>query len=137
MVAGIHGQLLPSGGTMQIHLTPATLGEVRISIQVQNGMVSASFQTSNEQATKLISHTLGDLKGVLEAAGVSVERLQVTQTPRQPTSQQQNGEQNGGQSSGERQPFLQNGQSGDQQRREMLRRMWQRLSGGDPLDMVA
>jgi flagellar hook-length control protein FliK len=130
IVTGVHGQLLPSGGEMHIRLSPVELGDLQISVQVRDGAISASFQTSNDQATKLLSHNLGQLKTALESAGASVEKLQVSQTSRD------NPQTDGDSSDGERPPPSEEF-TRDQQRREMLRRMWRNVSGGDPLDMVA
>jgi flagellar hook-length control protein FliK len=101
-----------------------------VSVQVRDGNISASFQTSNEQATRLLSHSLAQLKGALESAGMTVEKLQVSQTARENSHQ-------GGDSSDSHQRTAQDSASRQQQqRRELLRRMWQKLSG-DPLDLVA
>jgi flagellar hook-length control protein FliK len=137
IVSGVRGQLLPTGGTMQIRLDPPELGPLAVTVRIHDGMIEASFETSNEQATKLLSHSLSSLKTSLESHGVNVERLQVQQAPK---------DQPAGQSGSDRDS--QQGQHGDtaqehtarqeQQRKEMIRRMWQRLTGTeDPLDMVA
>jgi flagellar hook-length control protein FliK len=134
IVTAIHGQLLPSGGTMNIRLDPPGLGAMQITVKVEGGIVSASFETSNDEATRLLSHTLGELKGALESQGVSVDRLHVQQS----SKPQEHGE-SGGDDKG-RQPGGSNPQSAQQehQRREMLRRMWRRAGyGRDPLDLVA
>lgn len=131
IVSGIRGQLLPDGGTMHIRLDPPELGALQVSIHMQDGVMSASFQTSNDEATKVLSHSLAQLKHVLEGQGVSVDKLHVTQAPRdQKAGSEDNGQKGSSQdNSGTRQ---------EQQRREMLQRMWRRLTdGSDPLDMVA
>lgn len=131
IVQSIHGQLMPNGGNMQIHLSPPELGDMQVSVQVRDGAISAAFETSNEQATRLVSHSLGQLKSALEGAGVSVEKLQVSQTPR--SSSSQSGE---GNSQDQQRSATDQQSQRDQQRRELLRRMWQKVAG-DPLDLVA
>jgi hypothetical protein len=73
------------------------------------------------------------LKTQLETQGVSVEKLHVTSTPRETR--------NGGSGSGSRQEREQTPseeQKREQQRKEMIRRMWAKLAKGPvPLDMVA
>ena len=133
IISGIHGQLLPAGGTMQVRLDPPELGALSVIVRVHEGVMSASFETSNDQATRMLSHTLTQLKSSLEAQGVSVGKLHVTQSPKGQQSDWRNedrpSQDNGGQDSAAQR---------EQQRREMLRRMWRRLSGGqDPLDLVA
>ncbi|MDQ3440970.1 MAG: flagellar hook-length control protein FliK, partial [Planctomycetota bacterium] len=96
-----------------------------------DGVMTASFHTSNDDATKLLSHSLSQLKQVLESQGVSVERLQVSQTPKEQQARNDDPRE---------QPRDQQDDAHrqEQQRKDMLRRMWRRLSNGsDPLDLVA
>jgi flagellar hook-length control protein FliK len=131
IVSGITGRLLPNGGAMQLRLDPPELGAMQIKVEMRDGVMTASFETSNDQATRLLSHSLGDLRSALEAQGVSVQKLQVTQSPKQQTS---SGE---GQKDNSQTPQDTASQH-EQQRKEMVRRMWQKLMGGqDPVDLVA
>jgi flagellar hook-length control protein FliK len=133
IVSGIRGQLLPDGGTMHIRLDPPELGAVQVSVKIENGVVSATFQTNNDNATKMLSHSLGQLKAALESQGVSVDRLHVQQSPKSETPSG-NTDDSGKQQSGTQE----RGSQQDEQRREVLRRMWRRVAGGgDPLDLVA
>jgi flagellar hook-length control protein FliK len=135
IVMGMSGKLLPDGGTMHIRLAPPELGDLQISVHVSEGTVAASFETSNEQATRLLSHSLGELKISLESAGITVEKLQVSQMPSGTQGQGADGQSGRQKSDDQAQPDGQ-APARDQQRREMLRRMWRRLAG-DPLDLVA
>ena len=45
LISGIHGQLLPSGGNMQLRLDPPELGALHVSVQMRDGVMSAEFQT--------------------------------------------------------------------------------------------
>jgi flagellar hook-length control protein FliK len=132
IVSAVQAQALTNGGTMQIRLDPPELGALQVMVHMQDGVMTASFHTSNDDATKLLSHSLSQLKQVLESQGVSVERLQVQQAPKDQHAQNDDPHQQD-----------QRDQHGDahrqeQQRKEMLRRMWRRLSNGsDPLDLVA
>jgi flagellar hook-length control protein FliK len=119
---------------MRIRLDPPELGTLQVTVRMLDGVMSASFETSSDQATKLLSHSLGQLRQVLESQGLSVEKLHVQQSPReQPGS--------GGGDPQHQQPSHEDRQWArqEQQRREMLRRMWRRLglAGTDPLDLVA
>jgi flagellar hook-length control protein FliK len=131
IISTVRTQLLPNGGTMQIRLDPPELGQMQVTVRMNDGVMTASFETSNDQATKLLSHSLGQLKDALETQGVSVEKLHVQQAPK---NQQGNSS-----TEDQKQQAMQDGKSSqrDQQRREMLRRMWAKLGVGDPLDMVA
>ncbi len=133
IVSAVHGQLLPDGGSMQLRLDPPELGAVHVNVQMRDGAMTATIEASNDQAARLLSHSLGELKTSLESQGINVEALHVKQSSTTPASrsssqdsqQQQNSSTDDGSAKRE------------QQRQQMLRRMWQRLSGGDPLDMVA
>jgi flagellar hook-length control protein FliK len=134
IVTGVQSQLLPHGGSMEIRLDPPELGALKVMVEMRDGVMSATFQTSSEEATQLLSHSLNQLKHVLETQGVSVERLQVQQAPK--------GDPSAGK--GDSQQRQQQGTADDhaarqeQQRKEMMRRMWRRVSGaGDPIDYLA
>jgi flagellar hook-length control protein FliK len=133
IVTGIHGELLPNGGAMHLRLDPPELGDLLVSVQMRDGVMTAAFQTSNDEATRLLSHSLGDLKATLEAQGVTVERLHVQQAPRQ---EQDAGP---GHRDGSRNPAAedQNHARREQQRREMVQRLWDKLAGRDAVDLTA
>jgi len=131
IVSGITGKLLPDGGSMQLTLDPANLGPMQVRVEMKNGVMSATFETSNDQASKLLSHSLGDLKSALEAQGVTVEKLHVSQSSKQ---QQSSGDSRQGASDAGQNRAAQQ----EQQRKDMMRRMWRKLmKGQDPLDLVA
>jgi flagellar hook-length control protein FliK len=134
IVSDIQGKLLPDGGTMNLRLNPPELGTMHVRVEVRDGVISASFSAEKDQTAKLLSHSLGDLKTSLEAQGITVEKLHVTQLPKDSTSTQS-------QSNGQRGSQAQQKTDADaqgQQRREMLQRMWKKLmKGSDPLDLMA
>jgi hypothetical protein len=71
------------------------------------------------------------LKSSLEAAGMSVEKLHVEQAPKREGQSQSD-------SDSHTAPHEQQQQAQqEKQRREMMQRMWAKLSGADPLDLVA
>jgi flagellar hook-length control protein FliK len=138
IVTGVKAQLLPHGGSMQIRLDPPELGALKVMVEMRDGAMTATFQTSNEDATRLLSHSLNQLKQVLEGQGVSVERLQVQQAPR-------NESQSSGGDAKQQQSQQQQGNWQDehaarqeQQRKEVLQRMWRKVAGmSDPIDVTA
>lgn len=132
IVTSLKSQLMPNGGTMRMRLDPPEMGVLQITVKMRDGAMTASFETSNGYATKLLSHSLGQLKAALESQGISVEKLHVQESPKNQDSQANSED-------GRQQP-QQHDESArqEQQRKEMLRRMWRRLGiGSDPLDMVA
>jgi flagellar hook-length control protein FliK len=136
IVTSMRGELMPQGGTMRIRLDPPQLGALQVTVQIQDGVVTASFETSNDEATRLLGHSLNQLKTVLESHGVAVDKLQVQQAPREAQTNQPHDDGRREQGSPSQEQEQQARQ--EQQRREMLKRMWRRLSGGaDPLDLTA
>lgn len=132
MVTAMRTELLPNGGSMRIRLDPPSLGEIQVQVDMRDGNMTASFQTSNDEATRLLTHSLGQLRQSLELQGVSVEKLQVQQAPREQFHS------NSGDEGSQQRHAQDNSSQQEQQRREMLQRMWRRLRlGSDPLDLVA
>ncbi|MBC7784117.1 MAG: flagellar hook-length control protein FliK [Burkholderiales bacterium] len=136
IVTVVKGELSPTGGSMKIRLDPPHLGELNVDVSVdRDGMMSATFQTTNSEATRLLSHSLQDLRGALESTGVVIDRIQVRQaSPSEQASSQNRDEREGNQQQNPHDhPARQ-----EQQRREILERMWRKLSlGEEPLDLVA
>jgi flagellar hook-length control protein FliK len=136
LITAVRGELLPDGGSMQIRLDPPELGDLLVSVELRAGVVTASFQTSNDTATRLLSHSLADLKGMLEQQGVTVDRLQVRQSPRDESSG--DAPQDRGQGSGQAATAEdRHSARRDQHRRDLVQKMWDKLAGRDPLDLVA
>lgn len=130
IVTSLRSTVYDKGGTMEIRLDPPELGALQVSVRMQDGVMTASFQTSNDEATRLLSHSLGQLKHVLESAGVTVDKLQVQQAPKN--------DHDGNAGEGRQQSQDDSSARQEQQRKEMIKRMWRKLSGGsDPLDLVA
>lgn len=135
IITGIKSDLTPNGGTMKIRLDPPNLGQLQIDVSVDEGTLTASFQTSNEEATRLLSHSMQQLKHSLEAAGVNVDRIQVRQTSESSSS---NSTRSGDQDSSSHQRSPEDhSHSREQQRRDFLQKMWEKLAlGQEPLDLV-
>lgn len=135
IVQGITGRLMPTGGTMQLRLNPPELGVMQITVNIKDGLMTASFQTSNDQATQLLSHSLHELRSMLESQGVTVQKLQVQQQP----AQNFDSKGQGTNSQSQQQQQAMHDQSGrqEQQRRDLIQRMWAKLGvGSDPLDVT-
>jgi flagellar hook-length control protein FliK len=131
IVSGIQAKLLPGGGSMSLHLDPPELGALQIRVEMKGGVMTASFETSSDQTAKLLSHSLTDLKTSLEAQGVTVEKIHVTQVPRQQSSSSDSHQDTSDKSKD-------TAAQQEQQRKDMVRRMWRKLmKGQDPVDLVA
>ena len=103
-------------------------------MHMRDGVMTASFQTTNDEATKVLSHSLGQLKTVARIAGRERrEAPRAAVVAARPAAGAGRDDQNPREQNPHDHPGRQ-----EQQRSEMLRRMWRRLSGGqDPLDIVA
>jgi flagellar hook-length control protein FliK len=137
IVTSMRAEVLPNGGSMRIRLDPPQLGALQVTVRIQDGLVTAAFETSTDEATRVLGHSLNQLKTLLESHGVAVDRLQVQQAPRETQTSARNESQQQDQRGGHS-PDQEHAARQEQQRREMLRRMWRRLSGEpDPLDLTA
>jgi flagellar hook-length control protein FliK len=132
IVTGVTGQLLPNGGTMQIRLDPQNLGAIQVTVHMKDGVMSAAFETSSDDSTRMLSHSLGQLKSSLEAGGIAVDKMHVQQSAKKDGAGADDSD-----SKSSKQQDAQGQSRRDQQRQELIKRMWAKLSGGDPLDLVA
>jgi flagellar hook-length control protein FliK len=108
-----------------------------IQVTLRDGMLDALFRTDSAEAAALLSHSLTQLKQALGGQGVSVDRLQVAQAPRSERTDGGANDRNGSQQNGQNAGGFDWERHSDQQRRELIKRMWARLGAGDPLDLVA
>jgi len=76
-----------AGGNLRtetvIRLVPEQLGQVEVKLSMQNGQLAATIVTESAMAKEALETNLGSLRANLQQAGVTVERLVVTQ--QQPT----------------------------------------------------
>lgn len=124
-----------NNGSMRVRLDPPELGALDVALKMVEGKMTASFTTSNDQATQLLSHSLNQLKGALETAGIQVDRLEVRQAA--PTSASSDRDSTGQQQQSDR-GSASSQQQGEQQRKQMVDRMWRKYAyGSDAVDLVA
>jgi flagellar hook-length control protein FliK len=74
---GMASILRQQGGQLTLRLRPDALGELKITLRVQNGGVEATFKANNAQARELLNNSMSQLKETLEASGVRVDHLRV------------------------------------------------------------
>ena len=136
IVRSVRAELLPNGGSMRIRLDPPQLGALNVTVQIQDGVITAAFETSSDEATRLLGHSLNHLKSVLESHGVAVDKLQVQQAPKDQSPDNHPDARHRDQEGRQREQDHASQQ--EQQRREMMRKMWRKIYGGaDPLDLTA
>jgi flagellar hook-length control protein FliK len=135
VVTSVRTQSTAGGGTMNVRLDPPELGALQVAVKMIEGRLTASFTTSNEQATQLLSHSLQHLKSSLEASGVSVDRIEVRQAP---PSESSNAKSNSDSQQQQQRGFDGQSQQSEQNRKEMVQKMWRKFAfGTDELDLVA
>ncbi|REK76510.1 flagellar hook-length control protein FliK [Paenibacillus paeoniae] len=65
----------------KLKLFPEQLGQVDVRISMQNGVLTALFQTDTSKAKDLLENQMAQLRAALQAQGLNVEKLEVTQSP--------------------------------------------------------
>jgi len=127
---GLAAAVQQRGGSLTIRLTPATLGTIKIDLELGQGRVAVDLHASTDLAQDALAKNIATLRSSLESKGLTVDRLAVHLTPATTSSGQTNSEQNAGdqtredaqhdhessgdQSRGERDPSHE--QNGSQQR---------------------
>jgi flagellar hook-length control protein FliK len=77
IILGLHGKFDPRAGKAEIRLEPPNLGPVKVSVSLENGALTAEFQSSSDLVRGLLKDNMEKLKSVLESRGVAVDRLAV------------------------------------------------------------
>lgn len=70
--------LSQTGGDMVLRLDPPHLGTVQMNVTVEHGIVTATLQTSTEQARDVLQADLGTLKQTLSQSGINVDQINVS-----------------------------------------------------------
>ncbi|OUS71597.1 hypothetical protein B1748_26525 [Paenibacillus sp. MY03] len=91
----------------KLMLFPEHLGQVDVKISMQNGLLTALFQADNAMAKDMLENQMAQLRAALQAQGLNVEKLEVTQSSSaaQLSNQHFGNGQNGSGQSGDRQGF--------------------------------
>ncbi|WP_168122250.1 flagellar hook-length control protein FliK [Paenibacillus sp. HB172176] len=99
LVQKLQIQTLNGNSEAKLMLMPEHLGQVDVRLSMQNGILTAVFHTDTAAAKDMLDNQMAQLRASLQAQGLHVDKLQVTQT--QPTLQlggQSFNQQNNGQS---------------------------------------
>jgi flagellar hook-length control protein FliK len=78
---GLAAVLRQNGGSVTVRMAPASLGQIRIRLDLNQGQVSARFDVGGREAHRLLESDLDVLRETLEARGLRVEDLHVTIRP--------------------------------------------------------
>jgi flagellar hook-length control protein FliK len=77
IVLGLKGKMDARTGKAEIQLDPPNLGTMKVSVTLENGLLTAEFQSPSPVVRNLLQGNLEKLKTVLEGQGVAVDRLAV------------------------------------------------------------
>jgi flagellar hook-length control protein FliK len=77
IVLGLKGKMDARTGKAEIRLDPPNLGTMKVSVTLDNGLLTAEFQSPSPVVRDLLQGNLEKLKTVLEGQGVAVDRLAV------------------------------------------------------------
>ncbi|TVQ78174.1 MAG: hypothetical protein EA380_06390 [Phycisphaeraceae bacterium] len=78
---GLAAVLNQKGGTLTMLLNPASLGSLRIAMSIDAGSVSVTMEAVRPEAQEMLNRNLQSLRAVLEARGLTVERIGVQLAP--------------------------------------------------------
>ena len=81
VILGLKGKMDARTGKAEIRLDPPNLGAVKVSLSLENGTLTADFQSSSDVVRDLLKGNLEKLKTVLESQGLAVDRLAVDAPP--------------------------------------------------------
>jgi flagellar hook-length control protein FliK len=140
VVLGIKGKLDARTGKAEIRMDPPNLGTVKVSVSLDQGLLTAQFHSESDVVRNLLRDNLEKLKTVLESQGVTVDRLAVS-APADAKQAGQQGQQAGfgsaahdGRSAGQNQQDARSRQRSAQT--ESFSRMFEQVKE-QPLDLVA
>lgn len=77
VVNDIKVSLSPEGNTIEVSLTPESLGKVNVSVTSKDGVVTARFSTDNQVSKEAIESQLQILKETIEERGFKVDAIEV------------------------------------------------------------
>lgn len=76
---GLRGAIAQKGGGVTLRLNPGELGQIKVHVDMHNGVVKAQIHTATDAARTLLQQQIHSLKASLEGHGLTVESLNVTQ----------------------------------------------------------
>lgn len=63
--------------SVTIELKPEFLGKLHINLSLNDGVLTAKFQTDNQQVRHILEGGIGQLKSALESTGIRLEKVEV------------------------------------------------------------
>lgn len=112
---GLQSAVNQRGGNITLRLDPPELGQVRIEMEVRDGVVTARFTAQSESVRRLLMDQMGQLRGALDRQGLSIEKLDVQTASNQNHSWNSSQEDNhDGRSKGQHSQRQSHGQAGKQ-----------------------
>lgn len=81
VLRGLSAMVNQRGGVMTMRLDPPDLGQLRVQMTFNRGMVTVQFQPSTQSAQTMLDQSMSSLRSALEGHGLTVERLTVGSPP--------------------------------------------------------
>ncbi|MGN6367264.1 MAG: flagellar hook-length control protein FliK [Phycisphaerae bacterium] len=143
IVLGLRTKMDATHSKAEISLNPPNLGTLHVSVSLQNGSVTAQFQSSSEVVRDLLKGNMERLKSVLESQGVTVDKLAVgapqdktEMASAAPGTAQTHQSANDGRSAGQ---YSQDSQQNRKRSQDpgAFARTWQQANAKAPIDLVA
>lgn len=80
---GLRGVMNQQGGSLTLRLSPTDMGQVRVLMDIRDGVANVRLQAQEESARSLLGGQLGTLREAIEKHGLRVDRLEVQAMPQQ------------------------------------------------------
>ncbi|MBK7405775.1 MAG: flagellar hook-length control protein FliK [Phycisphaerales bacterium] len=84
LVQGLAAALRRGTGEVVLKLRPASLGDVRVQLQLKGSSVDARIRASTSQAHQLLESSVDSLRAALESRGLHVGRIEIEPAPNSP-----------------------------------------------------
>lgn len=81
LTRGLAAALKRGSGDVTIRLRPQALGDLKVSLRVQDTGVEARFEASTHQAHRLLEQSVGVLRAALEARGLHASKIEILPPP--------------------------------------------------------
>ncbi|MBD2870736.1 flagellar hook-length control protein FliK [Paenibacillus arenilitoris] len=102
----------------KLQLFPEHLGQVDVRISMQNGLLTAVFQTDTAMAKDMLDNQMAQLRAALQAQGITVDKLEVSQGQTDTLWSQQHQGQGGGRQHESSRQLFSGGEGADEVRFE-------------------
>ncbi|SCY64952.1 hook-length control protein FliK [Lachnospiraceae bacterium XBB2008] len=122
---------------LEMNLHPASLGNVRVNLQAQNGQITAQFLAQNETVRAAIESQVVQLRESLEAQGIKIEQVEVAVASQGFDRNRDNSQGQGGSADNGQQPGGRIGRAGRIRRIDLNAMEGEEMEDLDDADRIA